>query len=370
MLLSGAFWLYRISLSPHPARKQLMWFYGLEVVCLALMLDVLHHVCFQPVFSMSLLDHWAALNAVYLFPFMYMLFECALQARKLSVRTILGHVLPYSVFAAFVTAVWIVMHCGVIVSPRLENGITTFFALLMFSNVVAYGSMLITRALKCRYQVEKVFAFQGKSGFMLVRSIGWTTVILGAILYVLLCVGLDSLHGNVRMLVGLAIPAFLMIHFVGFCVSRLRGVGVPPEVDWSVRHLSDEQLETFERRFHLIDEVRQAQDATLNISSTLENWLADPHKPFLRQGITVNDVAEQTGVPAKILSTYLNKTLELNFNQWINTHRLKEVKVLLLSTDRTLDDIAADCGFTDRSAMSRIFKQAEGLSPTEFRNRQ
>lgn len=100
----------------------------------------------------------------------------------------------------------------------------------------------------------------------------------------------------------------------------------------------------------------------------MERWLTDASKPYLRQGLTISDVANATCISPKLLSAYLNRTLQMNFNQWINQYRLKEVKLRLLSSDLSLDEIAYECGFGDRSVLSRVFKTSEGISPSEFRN--
>ena len=73
------------------------------------------------------------------------------------------------------------------------------------------------------------------------------------------------------------------------------------------------------------------------------------------------------GIPTVMLSSYLNKMLDMNFNQWINTYRITHVKHLLLTTNSTLDEIAEATGFTTRSLLSRHFKTLEGTSPSEFR---
>jgi len=370
VMLSGiGYWLYRICRSPLPTRKQLACFYGAESLCLVLLVDVFHHVYSSQAFSLSVLDHLPAANGLFLFPLLYLLFMCALEARNQSWRRILAVLTVYLLFFFSMIGLWSAKRAGCQVSEQLLKVITSLYNLILFSNVLIFGVLILYRGYHYRLRVVNVFSDKSQSDFTLVRCIGWSSLTVGFILYLMMCVGILTLQGNHLLLVLLCLPVLFILNFIGYCVAHLRGATIPAVIDWSVRNLSDEQLETLERRFHLIDEVKQAQDATLNISATLELWLGDPRKPFLRQGLTVNDVAEQTSIPAKILSTYLNKTLELNFNQWINQHRLKEVKIQLLTTDRTLDDIAADCGFTDRSAMSRIFKQAEGLSPTEFRNR-
>jgi AraC-like DNA-binding protein len=47
--------------------------------------------------------------------------------------------------------------------------------------------------------------------------------------------------------------------------------------------------------------------------------------------------------------------------------RLQEAQTALLSTDRRIEDIAIDCGFSSPSYFSRVFKARTGVSPRAFR---
>jgi AraC family transcriptional regulator len=47
--------------------------------------------------------------------------------------------------------------------------------------------------------------------------------------------------------------------------------------------------------------------------------------------------------------------------------RVNRAKELLLQTDRSLLDIAMECGFFDQSHFNKTFRAATNLSPGEYR---
>jgi LacI family transcriptional regulator len=55
--------------------------------------------------------------------------------------------------------------------------------------------------------------------------------------------------------------------------------------------------------------------------------------------------------------------------QFILNCRIEYFANLLLTTDRTLFDLALESGFNDCKNISRIFKKIKGCTPVEFRNR-
>lgn len=78
---------------------------------------------------------------------------------------------------------------------------------------------------------------------------------------------------------------------------------------------------------------------------------------------------------AEILSsntTYVSRAIvtysEMNFNNFINYHRVLEARRLILKSDSELstDDIIVACGFNSRASFYRSFKKFTGMSPSEF----
>lgn len=70
---------------------------------------------------------------------------------------------------------------------------------------------------------------------------------------------------------------------------------------------------------------------------------------------------------------YVSKVLKerkgLTLRQYIISYRLKASKRLLELTNKSISDIAEECGFTDASYFAKTFKSAFGETPKDYRNR-
>lgn len=52
---------------------------------------------------------------------------------------------------------------------------------------------------------------------------------------------------------------------------------------------------------------------------------------------------------------------------FINKYRIRHAAILLSSTNDPVGLIAEQCGFTNRSTFTRIFRDQYAMTPTEFR---
>lgn len=109
-------------------------------------------------------------------------------------------------------------------------------------------------------------------------------------------------------------------------------------------------------------------DGFASIDIIVTQWTERPDKPFLKESITIMQVAEQMGLNTRLLSNYINNVKGRNFNAWINFLKVEETKrALLADRTRPLSEIAYDMGFTDSAALSKIFKSVEGIPPSVYR---
>lgn len=69
---------------------------------------------------------------------------------------------------------------------------------------------------------------------------------------------------------------------------------------------------------------------------------------------------------------YVSKVLKdkkgMTLRQYIIAYRLKRAKRLLELSDKSAQEIAEECGFTDASYFAKSFKSAFGVTPKEYRN--
>jgi AraC-like DNA-binding protein len=89
------------------------------------------------------------------------------------------------------------------------------------------------------------------------------------------------------------------------------------------------------------------------------------------EGLTVAGLADKVGMPEHRLRKLINDQLgHRNFAAYLNGHRVEAAKALLADPGKartTVAAIAFDLGFGSLGPFNRAFKEATGMTPTEWR---
>lgn len=88
---------------------------------------------------------------------------------------------------------------------------------------------------------------------------------------------------------------------------------------------------------------------------------------YLNPRLRLSELAMLLGTNRTYLSQYFSQNCESTFYDFVNDYRIHHAKLLLHSTDDTLETIAMNSGFNSLSTFRRAFVQREGMSPIEFR---
>ena len=105
-----------------------------------------------------------------------------------------------------------------------------------------------------------------------------------------------------------------------------------------------------------------------SFESVVTAWRENENKYFMRDGLTLGDTADQMGLNPRHLSDFLNSVYGMNFNLWINSLRVEEIRKMLDAGNKSsLSELAQLSGFTDASALSKAFKKIVGVSPTQYK---
>ena len=91
----------------------------------------------------------------------------------------------------------------------------------------------------------------------------------------------------------------------------------------------------------------------------LESAFADPLTPSALAGIA--------RLPAARFARIIKRIFGITPSQLISKTRIAAASLLLRDTDRTVADIAHECGFSDHSAFTRAFRAVTSATPTQFR---
>ena len=82
--------------------------------------------------------------------------------------------------------------------------------------------------------------------------------------------------------------------------------------------------------------------------------------------LSVNSMADCLGVQSAYLSKIFKEMEDMKLSQYIHMVRLSHVRNMLEKGER-LEQIAIKCGFGSQRTFLRIFKQYEGITPTQYR---
>ena len=101
--------------------------------------------------------------------------------------------------------------------------------------------------------------------------------------------------------------------------------------------------------------------------------LMDEEKKFLDSSLTLREVAEMLQLHPNKLSWLLNDRLGMNFNDYVNSHRLAAFQQKALDPANgnfTLLGLAFDSGFNSKSAFNDYFKKKTGMTPRGWLKKQ
>jgi len=90
-----------------------------------------------------------------------------------------------------------------------------------------------------------------------------------------------------------------------------------------------------------------------------------------REGLTIGDMSQELGVAEHRLRVVINRDMGYrNFASFVNGYRIDAAKEALSSleqSDRTVLEIAYECGFASLAPFNKAFRAVTGRTPTDYR---
>ena len=85
--------------------------------------------------------------------------------------------------------------------------------------------------------------------------------------------------------------------------------------------------------------------------------------------ITIDDLLRQVPMSRRLLEIRFRQATGQSIHQYITSMRMNLFAQKLLASDEPIADVASRLGLNDTRNLSRIFRQAKGCSPMEYRKR-
>lgn len=185
---------------------------------------------------------------------------------------------------------------------------------------------------------------------------------------------------------------FLWLHFHGSCVEALFEVIYPGN---SVHAINMENDENFRRNISaIIDNViKNDIKSNLNISSIIHSLLNSMHtagieveesnqkkestedirtvldyiKANYSQPISIDDMVNTIHISKYHFIRRFNRIMGVTPYNYLTNYRITMAKTLLRTTNKSVAEIAEECGFLDTSNFITQFKKRTGQKPLQYR---
>jgi AraC-like DNA-binding protein len=132
--------------------------------------------------------------------------------------------------------------------------------------------------------------------------------------------------------------------------------------------VKSKEIDVFKQELEMKEEV-------VSDEKNIEEWkqkisvLMGEQEVFKNPRLTLSDLATKLNTTTKTISYTVNNGFQMNFNDFINLHRIEAVKKKLSNKEHkshTLLGIALDCGFNSKATFNRSFKKFTGMNPQDF----
>lgn len=111
---------------------------------------------------------------------------------------------------------------------------------------------------------------------------------------------------------------------------------------------------------------KPSRDITEKLEPLVNRWVEN--KGYCKPEITIKDVATEMGTNHSYLSQYINGTLEMTFQQWLNNLRIEESKIILIENrNLSIEEVGAAVGIPQSYNFSKWFKQRTEMTPFRYR---
>lgn len=103
-----------------------------------------------------------------------------------------------------------------------------------------------------------------------------------------------------------------------------------------------------------------------NTDDIVYNTIKYLHKNYNQQ-LTLDKISKEFNISKYHLSHIFKNITGSTIMEFLTTIRFSHIEALLLKTNKSISQIAYECGFPSIQHFNKVFKKTKGLSPTQYR---
>lgn len=110
--------------------------------------------------------------------------------------------------------------------------------------------------------------------------------------------------------------------------------------------------------------VGKGEEKSNSIIEMAEEYIKDN----FHKDVSLDEVSKTVNISPYYFSKIFKEGTGKNFIEYLTNIRMERAKELLSTTEHSMKEICAMCGYSDPNYFSRSFKKNVGVTPTEFKN--
>lgn len=87
----------------------------------------------------------------------------------------------------------------------------------------------------------------------------------------------------------------------------------------------------------------------------------------LAEKITLSSAAAAAGLEYTYFSSFFHSAVGVRFGDWLRYQRILKAQALIRTSNHSLSQIAAECGFNNLRTFQRAFRRIADMTPRQFR---
>lgn len=258
------------------------------------------------------------------------------------------------VCAVIYVAIIVAFGIGVSLHHGFRVGSWLYVMLALFCGNIAYCIYVVVREMiKRRNMLETMAATD------ILPYVRYSRASVFILLFAALVMPVSILSTTLLFIVG---PfALLAVLFFNVTFTALSSSYTPTE---ELLDKEEEQASESKKQ----DQPLSAERITI-IQNSLDQWCAEAG--YKDSAVNMLTLSRTLCIPKGELTLFFEQRMRSTFRIWLSEIRFNAAKKMMLQyPDYSNDIISAECGFSSRTYLYRVFKQKEGCTPTEWRQEQ